>query len=106
MDFRRIPALDPLYVCAVVGWSALHVGALGIAWGTRVAAGSRLEVPLQWMCFLTMAAIGAAAWICRQLEMGLWIPSGVTLVAMVLTAVLDFRRTHEIHATLHPVANR
>jgi hypothetical protein len=47
-----------------------------------------------------MAAVGAAAWICRQHESGLWIPSGVTLVAMVLTAVVDFRRTHEIHPTL------
>jgi hypothetical protein len=98
--------LDPHYVFAVTCWSVLHIGALGIAWGTRVATGSRWEVPLQLTCFLTMGAIGAAAWICRQLEVGLWIPSGVTLVAMVLTAVLDFRRTHDTQTTFYPITNR
>ena len=88
-------AMDPGTVGAVIGWIILHVGALTVAWCTRMAAGSRIEPAVHLTFFATMTAVGGSAWICRQLEVGLWIPSAVTLMAMVLTAVIDFRRTHE-----------
>ncbi len=96
-DFRSEPtmAMDPGTVGAVIGWIILHVGALAAAWCTRMAAGSRIEPFVQLTFFAAMAAVGGASWICRQLEVGLWIPSAVTLMVMVLTAVIDFRRTHE-----------
>jgi hypothetical protein len=96
-DFRSEPtmAMDLGTVGAVIGWIFLHVGALAAAWCTRMAAGSRLEPLVQIAFFAAMAAVGGAAWVCRQQEVGLWIPSAVTLMVMVLTAVIDFRRTHE-----------
>jgi hypothetical protein len=105
MEFWRKPALDPISDCAIIGWASLHVGALAAAWGTRIAAGSRFEVPAQLACFFAMAAVGGAAWICRVLDLGLWIVSGITLVAMVLTAVIDFRRSHEVYPPISTVAS-
>jgi hypothetical protein len=93
--------VDPTLACIFVGWTILHLGALAAAWGTRVAAGSRWDVPLQLACFSAMAAVGAAAWILRQFEMSLWIPSGVTLVGMVLTAVVDTRGEQEAAPVVH-----
>jgi hypothetical protein len=93
--------VDPASACLVIGWIFLHVGSLATAWGSRVAAGSWLELPVQFACFLAMAAVGSTAWICRHYENGLSVLSGVVLVATVLTAVVDFRRTHEIHPVLH-----
>jgi hypothetical protein len=97
--------LDPAPACLVIGWLLLHISALVAAWGTRVAAGSRLEVPVQLVCFLAMSAVGTAAWIGCHHESSLSILSGITLVAMVVTAVVDFRRTHEIHPLLHSATN-
>jgi hypothetical protein len=96
--------VDPDSVFAVAGWFTLHLGALAAAWGTRVAADTRLEIPMQLACFSAMAAVGAVAWICGQLEIGLWIPSGITLIAMVLTAVLDFRHSPDPPAAMHSAA--
>jgi hypothetical protein len=105
MDFRKEPLLDSASAWIVVGWLFLHASALAAAWGSRVAAGSRLEPVVQLACFLAMAAVGTAAWIGSQHENNLSILSGITLVAMVVTAVVDFRRTHEIHPVLHSAAN-
>jgi hypothetical protein len=42
-----------------------------------------------------MAFVGVAIWLCQQHEVGSWGMSAVTLIAMVLTAVVDFRRFSE-----------
>jgi len=87
--------MDPVSIFTVVGWLVLHLGAIASAWGTRIAAGSRAEVPIQLTFLATMLAVGLSAWYCHQLELGLWVPSGITLIAMVLTAVTDFRQYQE-----------
>ena len=81
-------------VWLVIGWIALHVAALASACGTRLAAGSRVESVLQLCFFAAMTAIGAATWICQHLDVA-WCWSALTLVAMVLMAVIDFRRMSE-----------
>ncbi len=82
--------MDPATFWALAGWIVLHVAALASACGTRIAEGSCLESFAQASFFAAMAAIGAAAWICQQLDVG-WSWSALTLIAMVLTAVIDFR---------------
>lgn len=86
--------MDAGSVWLVIGWITLHVAALVSACGTRLAAGSCIENLVQACFFAAMAMIGAAAWICQQLEAA-WCWSAITLVAMVLTAVIDFRRVSE-----------
>ncbi|MEX2308611.1 MAG: hypothetical protein WD738_13510 [Pirellulales bacterium] len=81
-------------VWLVTGWIALHAAALAAACGTRIAAGSCVENLMQLCFFAAMAVIGATAWICQQFDLG-WCWSAITLVAMVLTAVIDFRRMSE-----------
>jgi hypothetical protein len=98
--------MDPLSLCTVIAWVALHVGAILIAWGTRVAIGSRAEVMLQLAFFAIMGAVGLAAAVCHALELGLWAPSVGTLILMVLTAVVDFRRTHEPAQIAHHATRR
>jgi hypothetical protein len=73
----------------------LHVGAIACAWATRVAIGSRAEGAIQLVFLGAMAAVGFTAWCSYRQVFGLGIPSGVTLIGMVLMAVTDFRRTHE-----------
>ena len=86
--------MQPGSVWFVAGWIALHLAALATACGTRVAAGSCVENVVQLGFFAAMAAIGAAAWICQHLDVA-WCWSAITLVAMVLTAVIDLRRISE-----------
>jgi hypothetical protein len=86
--------------CIVAGWIALHFGALACAWATRLVDGSRLELPLQLGFFAAMGGVGGAAWICRHFDLAIWMISAVTLMAMVLTAVVDFRRFSEPVRTL------
>lgn len=81
--------------CAVLALIALHVGAVAAAWATRVSAGSRAEGFVRLAFILGMVAVGCCAWYCRQADSGLGLPSGMTIVAMMLLAVVDFRRTHE-----------
>ena len=50
------------YAWIVFAWIALHLAALAAAYGTRVAAGSRLENLAQAVCFMAMAIIGIAVW--------------------------------------------
>jgi hypothetical protein len=45
--------------------------------------------------FALMGCVGVAAWVCRQFDLAVWMFSGVTLMAMVLTAVVDLRRLGE-----------
>jgi hypothetical protein len=94
MDFRRNSRMEPGSIWFVVGWISLHATALVAAFGTRVAAGSRVESLVQIGFFAAMTSVGAAAWLCQQVEVT-WCWSGVTLVLMVLTAVIDFRRISE-----------
>ena len=79
----------------IVVWITLHVAALGVAYGTRVAAGSRLEILSQFVFFAAMLMVAFAIWACQQVHAGAWGLSSVTLIAMVLTAVVDFRKFGE-----------
>ena len=87
--------MDPNSAFALFAFLVLHAGGVCCAWGTRVAAGSRAEVPMQFLFFATLGGVGFAAWYCRTADLGLGIPSGMTLIVMVLMAVTDLRRTHE-----------
>lgn len=91
---------DPAWIVLV--WISLHLAALAAAYGTRVAAGSRLENLAQFICLTAMAVIGIAVWISQQTQAGSWGLSASTLMAMVLTAVVDFRKLHESH---HPTSH-
>ena len=79
----------------VVGWLVLHALALALAWGTRVASGSRMEFAMQMTFFVVMAAIGGAALVGQRVDIEIWPVSAVILMAMVLMAVIDFRRVGE-----------
>jgi hypothetical protein len=87
--------VDSLSASAIAVLVLLHVAALISAWVTRLTNGSRHESLSQLACFAAMAVVGAAGCFCCQIELGFSLPSGVTLVVMVLTAVVDFRPTQE-----------
>jgi TM2 domain-containing membrane protein YozV len=95
MDFLEGPRMDAGYAWIVCAWIAFHMAAVAAAYGTRVAAGSRLENLAQLICFAAMVLVGAAIWACQQSEAGSWGLSAFTLMAMVLTAVVDFRKLHD-----------
>jgi hypothetical protein len=76
-------------------WVVLHIAALAAAYGTRVAAGSCLEGLTQIVFYAAMLMMGLAIWACQQAHAGAWGLSAVTLIAMVLTAVVDFRKFGE-----------
>jgi len=76
----------------IVVWIALHVVALAIAYGTRVAAGSRVEFLSQFAFFAAMLMVAFAIWACQETHAGAWGLSAITLIGMVLTAVVDFRK--------------
>jgi hypothetical protein len=79
----------------IVVWISLHIAALVAAYGTRVAAGSRLEGLIQAVFYGALLMMGMAVWACQQVHAGAWGLSAVTLIAMVLTAVVDFRKLGE-----------
>jgi hypothetical protein len=85
----------------LVGWLVLHALALALAWGTRVATGSRMEFALQLAFFASMAAIGCAALVGQQVDIEIWPVSAVILMAMVLMAVIDLRRLGETVQTVN-----
>lgn len=87
--------MDATSIWIVTGWFTLHLGALAWAWATRLVQSSRLEVPMQIGFFAAMSGVGGAAWICRHLDLAIWMISAVTLIVMVLTVVFDFRRMGE-----------
>lgn len=97
--------MDPLSTGVVAGWAALQIGAIASAWLTRLAEGSRMEIAAQACFFGAMAAVGFGGAVSHQLELGLALPSGVTLILMVITAVIDLRRTYEpvpaVNSTRH-----
>jgi hypothetical protein len=85
----------------VIAWISLHVFSLAWACGTRVAAGSRLETLAHLGFFVALAAIGASAFLGQLVDVG-WIWSALTFMAMVITAVVDFRHVGEpVHAGVH-----
>ena len=79
----------------IVGWFVLHALALALAWGTRLAAGSRIEFLMQLTFLAVMAAIGGAALVGQRVDIEIWPVSAVVLMVMVLMAVIDFRRLGE-----------
>jgi hypothetical protein len=60
---------------------------------------------MQLFFFAAMAAVGAGAWVCQHQQVGSWGLSAVTLVGMVITAVIDFRRLSEPN-TAHATSSR
>jgi hypothetical protein len=94
--------MDAGYAWIVFAWIVLHLAALAAAYGTRVAAGSRLENLAQFVCFAAMAIIGVAVWVSQEAQAGAWGLSAATLMGMVLTAVVDFRKLHDSH---HPATH-
>jgi hypothetical protein len=93
--------MEPISIQAVAALAVLHLAAIAAAWTTRLTTGSRMEALSQLGCFAAMIAVGAVGCFCCQLELGLSVPSGVTLVIMVLMAVVDFRPTQEPAGRLH-----
>lgn len=78
----------------LVGWTALHIIAFAWACGTRVAAGSCVEGLAHLGFYVALTAVGAAMLLGRQIDMG-WVASAMTFMAMVITAVIDFRHVGE-----------
>lgn len=93
--------MNSLSAWHIAGFLVLHFGAISCALGTRVAAGSRYEAIFQFLFLPSLAAIGLATWYCHSEVLGIGIPSGITFMAMILVAVIDFRRTHETAAAHH-----
>jgi hypothetical protein len=93
--------MESVPTVVIVSWLAIHLGAIGCAWGTRLSAGSRAESAMQAVFFAALLLVGLTACVCQHLDHGLWIPSGITLIVMVLTAVSDFRRTYEPLQAVH-----
>lgn len=90
------------YTWIVFAWISLHLAALAAAYGTRLAVGSRLEILAQFVCFAAMALVGVTVYISQQAQANCWGWSAATLMAMVLTAIVDFRKLHE---TAHPTGH-
>lgn len=90
------------YTWIVFAWVTLHLAALATAYGTRLAVGSRLEIFAQFVCFAAMALVGITVYVSQQAQANCWGWSAATLMAMVLTAIVDFRKLHEpAHPTGH-----
>jgi hypothetical protein len=87
--------MNSLPAWQLAGFLALHLGAIACAFATRIAAGTRYEVVFHCLFLPALAAVGLATWYCHSAAIGIGIPSGSTLIAMVLLAVTDFHRTHE-----------
>ena len=87
--------MNSLPAWQIAGFLALHFGAIACALGTRVAAGSRYELVFQFLFLPVLGAVGVATWCCHSESLGIGIPSGITLIAMVLLAVIDFHRAQE-----------
>ena len=83
------------YTWIVFAWISLHLAALATAYGTRLAVGSRLEILAQFVCFAAMAMVGVTVYVSQQAQANCWGWSAATLMAMVLTAIVDFRKVHD-----------
>jgi hypothetical protein len=93
--------MDPLSTRAIVAWCFMHLLAILVAWGTRLATGTRCEALSQLGFLAAMLGVAATACWCCQLALGYSVPSGMTLVGMVLLAVVDLRPTQEQVGRLH-----
>jgi hypothetical protein len=89
--------MNHVAIWAAAGWLLLHVAALVVAWGMRVAVGTRYEAACQHGFLLAMAAIGVLACVSCRLGSGWWVSSSIALVVMVLLAGADLRRPAERH---------
>ena len=89
----------------VSGWIGLHLFGLLSAWATRLATGSRLRAVTQLAFFALLACLSCAAWWSHQLELGLWVPTGFTIGAMLLLAVTDLRPAVHSHPELRPASS-
>jgi hypothetical protein len=98
--------MAPVSPPVLFAFCAFHLTALACAWGTRLAIDTRAEGFMHVAYFAALAAVGFVTWSSHQLEPGMGIPSGITLIAMVLMAVVDFRRTHEPHHGSHAASGR
>ncbi len=87
--------MDPISIPALAVWIGVHATGLFVAWITRLASGSRLETIAQFGFFTAMGVVGVTACFCCQFQLSFSVPSGITLVVMVLLAIVDFRPTHE-----------
>jgi hypothetical protein len=90
----------------VSGWLSLHLFGLIVAWVTRIASSPRAMSASQIAFFFALAAVGIAAWSSHHFAPNLWVVSSIVLVSMVLTAVVDFRRTSESAPSHSPGAYR
>jgi hypothetical protein len=86
--------MSAVSVWLLVGWITLHVVAFAWACGTRIAAGSSMEGLAHLGFYVALGLVGVAMLIGRQVDVG-WIWSALTFMAMVITAVIDFRHVGE-----------
>ncbi len=87
--------MDSISLSTLAGWIAVHAVALVTAWCTRVAVRPAIELAVQAGFLAAMAGVAGVAWVCHHNNVGLWMPSAVVLVAMVLVAVTDVRARPE-----------
>jgi hypothetical protein len=82
----------------VSGWIALHAMGLIVAFATRLTGESRrIGVLAQLSFFVLLTCLGGVAWWSHQLELGVWIPTGFTMGAMLLLATAD------LSSATHPI---
>ncbi|BBO35866.1 hypothetical protein [Lacipirellula parvula] len=79
-----------------VGWIAIHLFGLIVAFLVRVYASTAAEVPLQAAFLVGLASVAVATLAGEQFAWPLWTVSGATLAVMIVVAVADFRcQQHE-----------
>jgi hypothetical protein len=98
--------MDSVSICVVAAWIAFHGAAIVLAWATRLSNGSKLQNTIQLAFFAAMVAVASAIWISRQHSDSAWMASAITLVAMVVTAVVDFQRLGEHRRALADATGR
>ncbi len=72
-------------------WLTLHFVGLMTAWSVRMQSGSRYEAMAQAGFFLSLLVVSAVTLVGLLCCFEFWHFSAVTLAAMVLLAVVDFR---------------
>jgi hypothetical protein len=61
---------------------------------------------MQLAFFAAMIAVASAIWLSRQHSDSAWMASAITLVAMVVTAVVDFQRLGDHRRSVADAAGR
>jgi hypothetical protein len=87
--------MDSAPALIVVGWIVLHSAAIALAWLTRISDRSRLGPLVQAAFFVAMTAVALAIWFSHQHNDNVWLASAITLIAMVVTAVVDCQRVND-----------